>query len=152
MKSIISKTVLLVSITAILFSFTQNWGGEGFEIYLNNKVVIQQYGSSINDVKNLRLNQNQSNGQLTIKYHHCGRVGKNRIVAIKNEQNKVVKEWHFADEASAVAAMNCNVKEILGLKKGNEQTFRLHYSSTELPKGRLLANIILENGSMAGNK
>jgi hypothetical protein len=31
-------------------------GGEGFEISLNNKVVIQRYGSNINEVASLQVN------------------------------------------------------------------------------------------------
>lgn len=148
MKSIISKTMTLVAIGATLFSFSPKPGGEGFEISLNNKVLIQRYGSDIDAVNSLQLNQSSSNDQLTIKYHHCGRVGKNRVVTIKDGQNKVLKEWRFADTNESVAVMNCNVKDILSLKKGNSSILKLYYSSTELPNGRLLASIILGNSSV----
>jgi hypothetical protein len=154
MKSILSKTMMLVAMAATLLSFT-NFGGEGFEIFLNNKVVIQQFGKTLNDVNSLRLNQNLSDGQLTVKYYHCGQVGKNRIITIKDGQNKLLKEWRFADATSSLAspvAMNCNVKDILNLGKGNESTFKLYYSSSELPKGRLLTNIVVENKSVASNR
>lgn len=145
MKSIISKTMTLVAIAATLVSFSSKFGGEGFEISLNGKVVLQRYGSNINDVKSLQLNQNLPNDQLTIKYHHCGRVGNNRIITIKDGQNKILKEWHFADVSTAFAAMNCNVKDIISLKKTNNSVFNLYYSSSELPNGRLLTSIILGN-------
>ena len=154
MKSIISKTMTLVALAATLLSFT-NFGGEGFEIYLNNKVVIQKFGKSLDEVNNLRLNQSSANSQLTVKYHHCGQVGRNRIISIKDGQNKILKEWRFSDATSSVASpstMNFNVKEILNLKKGNETTMKLYYASSELPKGRLLTNIVVENNSIARNK
>ena len=94
-------------------------------------------------VKNLQLNQTSANDQLTIKYHHCGWVGKNRIVTIKDGQNKLLKEWRFEDVAMPVAGMSCSVKDILSLKKGATGTVRLYYSSSELPKGRLLASVTL---------
>lgn len=143
MKSIISKTMALVAVCAFLFSFAPKPGGEGFEIYLNNKVVLQQYGNEMNTVKSLQLNQSSVNDQLTIKYHHCGRVGKNRIVTIKDGQNKILKEWRFEDVSVPVAGMTCNVKDIFSLKKGTTGTIKLYYSSSELPKGRLLASVIL---------
>jgi hypothetical protein len=144
MKSIISKTMVLVALCAALFSFAPKPGGEGFEIYLDNKLVLQQFGNEMNAVKNLQVPQSAVNGQLTIKYHHCGRVGKNRIVTIKDEENKILKEWRFTDAAVPVAAMSCNVKDIMNLKKGNSgNTFRLYYSSSELPKGRMLASVVL---------
>ncbi len=141
MKSIISKTMMLVALGAMLLSFSPKPGGEGFEISLNNKVVIQRYGSDINAVNNLQLNQSASNDQLTIKYHHCGKVGKNRIVTIRDGQNNVLKEFRYADVATPVAAMSLPVKNILSLKKGNNSILKLHYSSSELPNGRLLATI-----------
>ena len=141
MKSIISKTMAFVAICATLFSFSPKPGGEGFEISLNNKVVLQQFGSQMDAVKSLALNQSTYNDQLTIKYHHCGKVGKNRVVTVKDGQNKILKEWHFADAATPVAAMAVNVKDILSLKKGNSNTLKLYYSSSELPGGRELATI-----------
>ncbi|MBC7873606.1 MAG: hypothetical protein H7Y01_06410 [Ferruginibacter sp.] len=139
MKSIISKTIALAVISTALFSFSVNPGGEGFEIYLNNKVMIQQYGSDINKTRSLDLNQTSSTDKLTIKYHHCGRVGKNRVVTIKDGQNKVLKEFHYADAVTPVSAMSVQVKELLNLKKGTGTTLNLYYTSSELPNGRMLA-------------
>ncbi|MBC7886795.1 MAG: hypothetical protein H7Z13_02835 [Ferruginibacter sp.] len=154
MKSIISTTMTLVAFAATLLSFT-NFGGEGFEIFLNNKVVIQQFGKTTNAVNSLRLNQQSSNDQLTVKYYHCGQVGKNRVITIKDGQNKVLKEWRYADAAASISssvAMNCNVKDILNLNRGKERTLNLYYSSNELPNGRLLANIVVENNPVASSK
>jgi hypothetical protein len=142
-KKILAVTTLLATCFT-LFSFSSKWGGEGFEIYLNNKLVLQQFGSQMNPVKTLQLDRSSYNDQLSVKFYHCGRVGKNRDITIKDEQNKVLKEWHFADGAGADAAMNCPVMDLLNLKKGNgNTTISLYYSSSELPKGRLLASIVL---------
>ncbi len=142
MKSIISKTMVLVAVCTALFSFSYKPGGEGFEIYLNNKVILQQYGNDMNTVKSLQLNQSSSNDKLTIKYHHCGRVGKNRVVTIKDGQNNVLKEFRYADAATPVAAMSVPVKDMLNLKKGSSPTLKLYYSSSELPNGRMLVSIV----------
>jgi len=62
MLAIISKTKALKNLAALilctaLFSFSSGSGGEGFEIYLNNKVVLQQFGNNMNTVKTLKLDQ-----------------------------------------------------------------------------------------------
>ena len=150
MKPIIPKTMALVALAAILFSFT-NLGGEGYEIYLDNKIVIQQYGKTLDAVNNLRLDHSALNGRLTVKYHHCGRVGKNRTITIKDGQNKALKEWRYPDVAQPVAAMNCKVKDILDITK-NTGTLKLYYTSSELPNGRLLTNIVVENKSVVSVK
>ena len=140
MKSMIGKTMMPVVLCMTLFSFSSKPGGEGFEIFLNNKVVIQRFGSEVNSVNNLQLNPAAVNDKLTIKYHHCGRVGKNRIVTIKDGENNLLKVFRYADVATPVAEMTLPVKDILVLKKGNG-SLKLFYASTELPNGRLLAII-----------
>lgn len=146
MKSIISKIMSLVAICAALFSFSPKSGGEGFEIYLNNKVMIQKFGSEINSVESLHLDQSLSAALITIKYHHCGKVGKNRSITIKDGQNKILKEFRFADATTPVAAMSLNVKDILNLKTGNS-ILKLFYMSSELAKERLLTTILTSKGN-----
>jgi hypothetical protein len=148
-KMIISMKALTimaaVAISATLFSFSGKKGGEGFEIFLNNKLLLQQFGSKTNEIKSIQLDQRFSNDQLVVKYHHCGQVGKNRSITIKDAQNKILKEWKFANVSAAGlsasdAAMAFKVKDILGLHPGK---LNLYYSSTELPKGKLLVTLIV---------
>jgi hypothetical protein len=145
---------LLLALSGVLFSFSvktisfykNNFGGEGFEIYLNDKLVLQQYGKDIDQVKSLQLDQSVSNGQLAIRYYHCGRPGKGRVVTIRDQQNVVLKEWKFGDAKDASAKVCCNVKDILALPKLKAgQKVNLYYSSNELPKGRLLAILTTAN-------
>jgi len=137
----------LLSICDALFSFSSPSGGEGFEIYLNNKLVMQQFGSPTTTIKNVPIDQRFANDQLTVKYYHCGQAGKNRHISIKDGQNKVIKDWRFNDDSKS-AAMTLQVKDILQFQKGTEENkLGLYYSSSELVKGRQLAFIILTTES-----
>ena len=151
MKSVIKKSMSIVALAATILSFTIA-GGEGFEIFVNNKAVIQQFGNNLNEVKNLKLDNQSANAQLTVKYYHCGKPGTNRTIAIRDGQNKLLKEWHFGDAATTSPLMNFNVKEVLSLTKANESELRLYYASGELPNGRLLTTIVVENNSVARNR
>ena len=145
--------VLLIVLSGILFSFSlktaetiysanSKFGGEGFEVYLNDKLILQQYGEKMDVVKTVQLDQSASNGQLAIRYYHCGKPGKSRVVTIKDEQNVVLKEWRFGDAKDASAKVSCNVKDIFALPKFKAgKKVNLYYSATELPKGRLLATL-----------
>ena len=144
----IAASLLFLSFT--LFSFSGRKGGEGFEIYLNGKLLVQQFGNQLSNVKSIQLDQNSPNDELTIKYFHCGQPGKNRSIAIKDGENKILKEWHFADVSTVTAAMTCKVKDITGLKKGaGPVTLNLYYSSSQLPKGRQLASLVVASPNMA---
>ena len=136
----LKQTIAFFILGAAAFSFSVLPGGEGFEISLNDKVIVQRFGNDMNNVQTLQLNSAKANDKLIIKYYHCGRVGKNRVISFKDEQNNVIKEIHFDDVNNPVAAMSLLVKDIMSLKKGNT-TLKLYYSSSELPKGRMLVTI-----------
>jgi hypothetical protein len=143
------QALAFVALAALLSSFSPK-GGEGFEIYLNNKLVLQQYGSELKTVKSLQLDQRNLNDELMIKYHHCGKVGKSRTIILKDGKNKILKQWNFADGTETSNAMTCKVKDILDLQKKNGSiTINLFYSSSELPGGRILATIAAKSNATA---
>ena len=136
-KAFFSLFILMVS--SLLFSFTKPAGGEGFEIFLNSKVVVQKFGGPQNKIQVLSLGQASAKDQLTVKYYHCGRAGKDRTLTLKNSKNEVVKQWSFKDDKSS-PSMTINVKEILeAQEKAGGQKLGLHYVSSELTAGRMLA-------------
>jgi hypothetical protein len=142
-RSIAIKTIVLIAVCTIGFSFSGKSGGDVFEIYLNDKLISQQFVTRHEAVKTLQLDQSVSDGQVIIHYSHCGQTGKDRYIIIKDAQNRIVKKWHFADATGDEKNMSCSVKEILDLQKNNGRQLSLYYVSKELPDGRLLASIVL---------
>lgn len=145
MKSIIIRSIVLLFLSSVIFSFNYKPGGEGFEIYLNNKIVLQQYGNEMNTVKSFRLHQSSQNEKLSIKYFHCGKVGLNRTITFKNGNDKVLKVYSYNDASTPSAMMNLDVKEIFNIKNGNGNTLKLYYASSELKKGRMLATVLISD-------
>jgi len=142
MKSIISRTLALLAICTTLFSFSPKPGAEGFEIYLDSKLLVQSYGSDMNTVQSLECNQSAANSRFIIKYYHCGKIGKNRIITIKDAQNKVLKEFNFRDAKTPTGVIALDVKDVRNLKNGSSP-LKLFYSSSELQGGRLLASVVI---------
>jgi hypothetical protein len=103
-------------------------------------------------VKTLELSKSQPGDKLTIRYYHCGKVAKNRTVTIKDGSDQVIKVWRFKDAQISMGDMSCNVQDLLSLKKGNNKVFKLYYASSELPNGRMLASVTLNNNSIAARK
>ena len=151
MKKFLTTNWVVAGLLAIsslyLFSFISPSGGEGFQIYLNNELVLQKFGNDMDKVQTINLDEKSLNGELSVKYHHCGKVGKDRVLTIKDLDNKNLKEWKFADVSEASASMKCGVKEIFSLKIKNNTKLNLYYTSSELPKGRMLATITATAGS-----
>lgn len=148
MKKTIARAGLFAWLTHFLFAFTTLPGGEGFEVYMNGKLVLQRFGKDMDRPQLLRLGPADAGGEISIRYHHCGQTGKNRVLTVKNSQDRLLKEFRFADKSTATD-MKCRTAEITALQKGKNEVLKLYYSSSELPGGRLLLTITGE-GSATG--
>jgi len=148
---IAAKTLALMAICATLFSFSAYRGGHSFRIYLNDKMILEQYVGAKEGVKSFDLSEANANDQLKVYYNECGQVGKGRSIAIKDENNKTLKEWHFADVNNLTSDMSCKVGDILNLQKGKSAKLQLYYTSKILPEGQLLASIAV-NSNGKGSK
>ena len=149
MKSKNFKSLVIASsmvfLCATLFSFTKKGGGDVLEIYLNGKQVLQQFIHADNSVKTLKLTTVTNNDKVDVYYSHCGVTGKNRTITVKDEKNKLLKEFKFKD-VNTRSAMSFNLKDVAGAQK-NGAKLNLYYSSKEIPGGKLLAAI-----NVAGNE
>lgn len=145
MQSRSFKTLLVLLLTttmACLQSFTAKAGGEGFEIYLNNKLILWQPVGKPFTLHNLQLDKTNKDDQLEIRYHHCGYTGKDRTIVIKDDKGNTIKEWKFADASGANKGMTIPVKELLQLEKNySSSNLSIVYYAQQLPKGRAITAI-----------
>jgi hypothetical protein len=143
---------LLVILCVGLFSFSNNRGGDSFEIWLNGKMMLQQFVHVSSAVQTLHLNAVSANDKLDIYYRHCGQVGSERYITIKDESDRPLKVWKFADSNGNNPAMSIKLKDISILKKSKESKLNIFYSSHELPKGKLLASLAVSNETSVAMK
>jgi hypothetical protein len=145
------KTVMVFAIMAMLtniLSFKGKAGGDVYEIYLNDKLVCKESYKLLNGSKELHLGNLNAKDRLVIKYSHCGEIGKNRTIVIKDAKNNVLKEWKFTDAEGNKAVMVIPVKELLALKSKNP-SLQLFYSASQMPAGKMLASIKLNEKKTA---
>jgi hypothetical protein len=154
MKKIVSvlfaKAIMVIALVTNAYASTPV-GGEHFEVYLNDKLILQQGITSSYQFKNLPLDNATANDKLIIHYRQCrGVIAKGRSISIKDEKGKVLKEWKFAD--SPESAMVISMKEILQLQKQYaSSSFKLCYTSTEFSENRTLASLQLKDDKTAYN-
>ena len=129
----------VLSLLCILsFSFALP-GGDHFEVYVNDKMIHQQFEYKKENSKTLNLEGLRAQDKVGIYYSHCGNTGKGRSITLRNGDNKVLKTWTFAD-ATGKSVMHLEGKDILGLQKSSPK-LRIYYASRELPNGKLIAAI-----------
>ena len=138
--------------TLSLFTFSAKAGGDSYEIYLNNKLILKQHVTQSLNIKSLQLDKANLNDRLVIFYSHCGQTGKGRSIAIKDAKGKILKEWKFANSTGSSKGMIIPVKEILQLEKNNLNSgLRLYYAAQQLPKGFMLTSLDLGKSSVTFN-
>lgn len=153
MQTIIKKPLLAFLLLAFglsLASFSDRKGGDSFAIFLNDKLVLEQFMYKDRTVKSLVLTDANYNDKLSIRFSHCGKSGTERSISLIDPQDRVVKKWTFANSSNPNSAMSCSVKEIMDLQKtkGNF-ALRLFYASEEMPKGHVLLSVAKRNTSVA---
>jgi len=134
---------LLVKAFLLLFVFIfgQSFfhkGGDYFKVLLNGKMVAEQYLTHPAAIKSLSLNNANQNDRLAFYYSHCGKLGTNRAIALKNDHGNVLKEWKFSD--ARLPEMQISVKEVLKASSNLNST-SVYYISNEIPNGKLLINL-----------
>ena len=149
-KSKLIRQFALIALPLISCTYESFAGGDHFAIYLNKKLVAEQFVARATSVLNLQLNKANYNDEITVYYSHCGVVGKGRSIMLKNDKGNLLKEWKFNDAKNA-GAMTIPAKEILDLKK-SYGTLNLYYAAEELPKGRMLAAVNFTNKNTVSNK
>ena len=135
----------LCTLVILLSSTSPAPGGEGFEIYLNSKLVVQHWGADFQELKTIQLEKVTAADKLKIKYYHCGRSAKNRTVLIQTEQGQTLKTFRYPDTAP-VTAMEVPLG---GLVHTKSTRLKLFYSSSELPSGRTIATLKTTSSSLA---
>ena len=123
-------------------------GADSYRIYLNGKLLLQQYVGQPLKLENLALSPANANDNLVVYYNHCGATGRSRSITVKDENGNVLKEWKFRDAAvkndmnipAEDDGMTIPVKEILELQ-AKHSGMTLNYSARQLPAGRMLTKI-----------
>ncbi len=138
------NSLIGVALCTMLVSFSSRPGAHSFQVYLDNKLVIEQYVNSKMDAPKLRLDPSENHNQLIVKYSECGRTVTGRMLSIKDDHNKVLKEWRFDGVSSGYKeSMTCQVKEITALLQKGSNTLKLYYSSKDFPEGQQVVYLVV---------
>lgn len=133
-----------VALSFVLSGFSATTGAHSVQVYLDNKLVIDQYINQKAVAAKLDLERAENQSQLIVKYSECGRTVTGRKITIKDNDDKVLKEWKFEEPSAGFQeSMPCPVKDILALKTKKSNTLKLYYSSNDFPQGQQIAYLIL---------
>ena len=150
MKNIIrfswANPLIWAALCGLLLSFSFKPGAHSFQVYLDNKLVLDRYVNSKMEAPIIGLNPAENYSQLIVKYNECGRTVTGRMISIKDDKDKILKEWQFeGSSAGYKGSMTCKVKDILALKQKGSNTLKLFYSSNEFRDGQQVARLVISS-------
>ena len=138
------NTIVGVALCSILFAFSGLTGAHNVQVYLDYKLVIDHYVDSKTITPKIFVDPAEKYGQLVVKYNECGRTVTGRVITIKTEDNKVLKEWRFEGSSSGFEnPMQIAIKEITSLKQKGSNSVNLFYSSDDFREGQQIASLVL---------
>jgi hypothetical protein len=145
------RLLMWIAVSAILFSFLGDIGTDSYKVYLNDKLVLQQYVMrQAATIPTLPLEGAEAADELRIYYNHCGKIGTSRKISLTSDADKKKKDWSFADVNGTDTGMSFQVKDILSLGKANDKV-KIIYTSNEIPDGIPLAFVATKDRKTASN-
>lgn len=157
MKKIISSSwanVLVgVALSAILFSFAPLPGAHSVQVYLDDKLVLDQYVNFKSDAPKLKLDPAEKYSQLIVKYNECGRTVTGRSLTLKDDHDNVLKNWRYEGASRGYSeSMSCLMKDIIALKPKGTNTMKLFYSSNDFSEGHQVAYLVISGTVTTASK
>lgn len=137
----IARPLAIAACTLLLLSFSSKFGGDHFSIYVNGSKILEQHVAMKEPVKSIYLDKYSGNDKLSVYFSECGKIGKDRVITLRDGSNKALKQWRFAD-AEKNAEMSFLLKEIMQVQKSNKASrLSLHYQSRDVSRGVMLAGL-----------
>src|ERR1041385_164611 len=149
-----SWTALIVLAAFVaLSSFALKPGTHSFQVYLDNKMIADQYVSRNMVVPVVALDPSEKHDDIIVKYSECGKTVSGRTITLKSDRDKVLKDWHFNGTTSGFKyPMTIKVQDIIALKVNDGATLKLVYSSDDFKEGQEIASLVVGKNVKASLK
>lgn len=146
-----TKQSWLVGITGLIMalffmSFTLLRGGYGYTLHVNNKLAGQYYLTDKHETPTLRLTQQDLTGKLTVYFNECGEIGQSRSLSIRDSNQKILKEWTFANSTTQHDPMDIAWRDVIALERTSAAVY---YTSARVNKPQLLVYLVLPDKKKA---
>jgi hypothetical protein len=140
-------SIVLPLACSFLASFSTLPGGDSFEVYLDNELLMKEHMWGERTIKAITLEKN-SRATLLVSFSHCGVTGTSRSLSLIDDQHKVLKEWKYADVGPSVKdPMAMPANEVVAAIAGRNAS--IYYRSKELDHAVMLAPMRLVDRSSA---
>jgi hypothetical protein len=146
MKKLHTQTVLAGLAAAVIFlvlsAFTTHLGGFGYTVHLSNKLVGEYYLTSTHQTPTVTVQNADLKSSLGVYFNECGQIGAGRKLSVRSADQKIVKEWSFANSITKHDAMEVSIQDVAGLLSSGKVA--IYYTSERVTKPQLLVYLSTE--------
>ena len=121
----------------ILMAFTPKMGGYSYTIHLNGKLVKDYLITSKLETPTIALSAQDLKGTLGFYFNECGQIGADRKLSLRSVDQKILKEWNFANSTVHHDSMEFSVNEASTLLASGK--VGMYYTSARVTKPQILA-------------
>jgi len=144
----LKTVVIFTALCAVMSAFAPMPGAHSFQVYLDDKIVADQYMKASHIAPKIIIDPAENHKQLVLKYSECGRTVSGRVISIKDNNDKLLKEWKFDGTTKAFEdPMTFNIKDLVALKQKSSNTLKLYYASADFPGGQHVVTLVLGPGT-----
>lgn len=130
-----------VLVVLLLSSFALRKGAHSYSLSVNGKEVGQYYVGAKKPMPSITLT---ASDKLSVYYNECGKIGSSRGLSVRDDQNKILKEWKFDDNQEEHTPMTIITQ---GLRRNTQ--IGLYYTSRDVTTPQKLATLSIDNNATA---
>jgi hypothetical protein len=133
---------LAITIICLLSAFASRPGGYGYTVHLNNKLVGEYYLTSTHLTPTVTVQNADLKSSLAVYFNECGQIGGGRKLSVRSVDQKILKEWSFANSTAKHDAMEVSIQDVGGLLASGKVA--IYYASERVTKPQLLVYLSTE--------
>jgi hypothetical protein len=150
MKQIMKSlwVIFALVMTASLLSFDMKPGMHSFQVFVDDKMILERYADRGLKAPNVQLST--ENKTLDVRYNECNRTVSGRSLTAKDKDDNVLKVWRYEGSTSGFKdPMSCSVKDLQALAQKNGNAVRIYYASNDFPEGLHIITATVGNATVA---
>jgi hypothetical protein len=148
LKSHVLLAGMAIITLCLLVSFAPRPGGYSYTLHLNNKLVSEHYLTSKLETPTLTLTDQTMKRTLGVYFNECGQIGVGRKLSLRTADEKILKEWSFANSTSQHDPMEIELKDVATTLTSGKVA--VYYTSERVSKPQMLVYLVTTTSASKG--
>jgi hypothetical protein len=129
-----------IALFLLLAALAPRPGGYSYTLHVNNKLVGEHFLTSKFETPSITITDPDRKGTLGVYFNECGQIGQGRKLSLRTSDQKVLKEWRFANSTTQHDPMEVSLKEVAEILASGKVA--IYYTSERVTQPQVLAYLV----------